>query len=488
MIRPEAYEGSLLDCGPAFWRTAVASRLTPLMENDAYFDALGSALSKATRSVVILGWQFDPRTRLDPEAPGGIRRYEVGHQLRKLVESRDGFEVRLLIWRSPVVIAASQGFYPHKALRWFRERVVEMHLTGTGLMGGCHHQKVVIIDDKVAFIGGGDISVDRWDEESHFSGDPRRCLPSGLIAAPRHEWMCVLDGPAARMLGDLARNRWDWARRETLQAIECDSDPWPDGVEPAFRDIRVGLSRTEPAVRVREEVRENEALYIESIARARSLIYLENQYFTSARIAQAIAARLAEPQGPEVVLVSTGRSPSWFDGMTMDTARADVLWRLEQADVHNRLTAFYPVTQEGDRIIVHAKMAIMDDKLMRIGSSNLNNRSLGYDTEADLSFEARTEEERATIRHYRQHSIAHFLGVSEQEFAERESASGCVGDAIASYGNRRMKVLAEQPPSNLDRIFAQWQFGDPMSSRDAWRPWRRRLINARIHRGEPDGP
>ena len=101
----------------------------------------------------------------------------------------------------------------------------------------------------------------------------------------------------------------------------------------------------------------------------------------SQHLKNELAERLAEPDGPEVVLVSTGRSPSWFDGMTMDTARAEVLYRLEQADRHDRFTAFYPVTDEGERIIVHAKVTVIDDKLLRIGSTNLNNRSMGLRSE-----------------------------------------------------------------------------------------------------------
>src|SRR5690606_27720400 len=140
-------------------------------------------------------------------------------------------------------------------------------------------------------------------------------------------------------------------------------------------------ARTEPARRERSAVRENEALHLDGIRRARRLIYFENQYFTSPLIAAALAERLREPEGPEVVLVTTGSSPSWFDRTTMDTARSEVLYRLEEADVHGRFTAFAPHTAGGKRIIVHAKVSIYDDEVLRIGSTNLNNRSLGFDTE-----------------------------------------------------------------------------------------------------------
>jgi len=483
MRADQFYEGSLLETATAVWRSAKAHRFAPLMENKAYFDALASALHKAERSILILGWQFDPRTRLDPEGPLTDRRAEIGHQLKALVRQKPDLDVRLLIWRSPLLIAASQGFYPHKAQRWFRRRIVEFRLDGPGILGACHHQKVVVIDNQIAFCGGGDISTDRWDTEEHFSGDPRRCEPTGVIPAPRHEVMCVMDGPAAQALGELARERWRRATGEVIAPItaQC-ADLWPERVTPALTQVSVGISRTEPQVRGRPEVRENEALHLEAIRRARSLIYMENQYFTSPLLAAALAERLAEPDGPEVVLVSTGRSPSWFDGMTMDTARAEVLYRLEQADRHDRFTAFYPVTDEGERIIVHAKMTIIDDKLLRIGSSNLNNRSMGLDTECDVSVEAETEEQSEVIQRFRRHSLGHFIGVSGDAFAEAETLLGSVGQAIQTFGHERMKPLGATEPTRVERMFAEWQFGDPMSSTDAWRPWKR--LN-RSHRTRP---
>lgn len=480
--RSDTYQGSLLDPGRDCWRVATAHRFTPLMENNAYFDALASALHKATTSIVVLGWQFDPRTRLDPESPLTDRRGEIGHQLRMLVREKPELDVRLLIWKSPLLIAASQGFYPHKAQRWFRKRTVEFRLDQPGILGACHHQKVIVIDDKVAFCGGGDIATDRWDTPEHLDNDPRRCQPSGLFSAPRHEVMCVMDGPAARALGDLARERWYRATWERTTPDNVDGDPWPDAVEPALTDVPVGIARTEPRVRGRLEVRENEALHLEAIRRAKRLIYLENQYFTSPVIAAALAERLAEPDGPEIVLISTGRSPSWFDGLTMDTARAEVLYRLEQADAYNRFTAFSPRTAEGERIIVHAKMSIIDDQLLRIGSTNLNNRSQGLDTECDVAAEPSNEEGREVIRRFRQRSLGHFIGVSGETFAQAEAIMGSVGQAILTFGSDRMTLLGSTAPSRVERVFAEWQLGDPMSSTDAWRPWKR--LN-RTHRTRP---
>ncbi|GAA0633887.1 phospholipase D-like domain-containing protein [Brevundimonas lenta] len=461
------------------WRVETAGRFAVLMENAAYFAALRSALDKAQQSVVVLGWQFDPRTRLHPEAPGYGPADEIGHLLRMMVKTRPELDVRLLIWKSPLLIAASQGFFPQRAQGWFRKRMVEFRLDSPAAMGACHHQKVVIIDDAVAFCGGGDISVDRWDSPEHHSDDPRRCMPSGLIASPRHEVMCVMDGPAARALGDLARERWYRATGERTVVETAPGDPWPDDVPPDLLDTPVAIARTEPREGARADIRENEALHLDAIRRAKRLIYLENQYFTSPVIAAALAERLGEEDGPEIVLVSTGASPSWFDKMAMDTARSEVLFRLEQADRHNRFFAFAPHTRSGERIIVHAKMSIYDDEILRIGSTNLNNRSLGFDTECDIAAEPGTEAGREAIRRFRHRTIGHWIGVSAESYAAAEALSGSVGEAIQRFDSGRMQVLGATPPSHIEQLIAEFQLGDPISPDDAFRPWKRRLTSHR---------
>ena len=475
---------SLLTPGRNCWRVETADRFAVLMENAAYFDALRSALDKARRSIVILGWQFDPRTRLDPRSSPDDPQVQIGHQLRRLVKASPDLDVRILIWKSPLLIAASQGFYPHRARGWFRRRLVEFRLDPPPAFGACHHQKVVIIDDAVAFCGGGDISTDRWDSEDHLDDDPRRCQPSGLIPPPRHEVMAVVDGAAARALGDLARERWFRSTGERVVAREADGDPWPDGVVPDLVGTPVAIARTEPAAGGRAEVRENEALHLDAIRRARRLIYMENQYFTSPAIAKALAARLGDPDGPEIVLVSTGTSPSWFDRITMDTARSEVLFRLEQADRYNRFSAFTPHTRKGERIIVHAKVSVYDDRVLRIGSTNLNNRSFGFDTECDVAAEPLEAEGGEAIRRFRQRTIGHWIGVSGEAFGAVEAVTGKVGEAIHRFDTGRMKVLGAVPPSRVERLIAEFQLGDPTSTSDALRPWRRR---SRSHRTLP-GP
>ena len=469
----------LLEPGYTCWRAETADRFTVLIENGTYFEALAAALPLARKSILLLGWQFDPRTRLNPEGKGH-HKLEVGHLLRRLVHERPELKVRLLIWRSPLPIAWSQDFFPQRAFGWFKDKPIDFRLDKARPVGGCHHQKVVVIDDRLAFCGGGDVSVDRWDTIEHLDDDPRRATPTGIICQPRHEVMTLMDGAAARALSELARKRWFEGTGETLDPVEDGPSIWPEGVPIDVRNARIGIARTEPAWRGRPGLRENETLHLEAIARAKRLIYLENQYFTSPLVAAALARRLEEADGPEVVVVSTARAPSWFDHATMDAARQALLQRLRQADLYGRLSAWTPVTEAGETIIVHSKVTCIDDSLLRIGSTNLNNRSGGFDTECDVAMEAEWEGDDASLLVHRTRSalLAHFLGCDAETFGHVHGETGGLAAAIRQLNTRgRMRQIGTRPASRLAKAMAEWQLGDPASPADSWRPWRRRRLS-----------
>ena len=489
------------------WRLEQARRAAVLVDMEVYFKAVRAAMSKATRSIHLLGWAFDPAARFAPGEDGrGPARDRIGAFLKHLACNRPEVDVRLLVWKSALPIAASQDFFPHRAQMAFRKTPVRFRLDGAIPLGACHHQKAVIIDDRVAFCGGGDIAPDRWDTAEHLDGDPRRTSRWGTIFTARHEVMAVVDGAAAASLGEMFRERW---RRSTGHQLappdpEDGGDPWPEGVEPAFTDVSVGLARTIPAWGGWPEVREAEALHLAAIAGARRCIYMENQYFASPVLAEALAARLAEPDGPEVVLVSTLHSPSWFDQMTMDRTRLAFLKRLQAADEAGRpgggrLHAFCPVTAGGNPIIVHAKLAVIDDVMLRIGSANINNRSTGFDTECDLVIEAEDGPAggatREGVRRARIGFIAHWLQRPAAAFESALAEAGSLAGAIARLDDPvrpRLQPLIPRQIGPLATVIAQFHLGDPASPQDSWRPWARRRVIARqlaemAHRLEAEG-
>ena len=450
---------------------------------EAYFDAAMDAMRRAKHCVHLLNWAFEAQTFFHPGPDGtGAESDRIGNFLIALAENPH-LDVRVLCWKSAMPVAATQHFFPFVDRKVFAGSKVKFVLDGKLPVGACHHQKMIVIDDALAFCGGGDIGPDRWDTPEHLDDNPRRekTRRDNKYFDSRHEVMGLVDGDAAATLGELFRDRWSRATGETLSACPTAAKPpWPGMIGPQFSKISAGISRTQAPWRQYPQVRECEALHVASIRAARSCIYMENQYFTSPLIAAELAMRLAEPKGPEVVLVSTEHSPSYFDQVTMDRTRLSFIKTLKAADRHGRLRVYSPVTTLGLTIIVHAKMTIIDDTLLRIGSANINNRSLGFDTECDLSLEATgpgSTANRAEITRLRNKLLAHWLGCPQAIWDDALTRSGSVGGALESLrtnGYCRLRPIEPEPLGPLAAFIAAFHLGDPAGPRDSWRPWKRR--------------
>jgi phosphatidylserine/phosphatidylglycerophosphate/cardiolipin synthase-like enzyme len=478
----------LLQPGATCWAVEIAPRASLLLDTADYLAAAKAAMSKARRSIHLLNWSFDPDTRFAPGPDGDASASQrIGAFLKALGRRNPEIDIRILCWNAPLPIAATQNFFPLRATACFSRSPVRFALDGALPAGAAHHQKIIVIDDAVAFCGGADIGPDRWDTCAHVDDDPRRRKPSPRrkFYDSRHEVMCLVDGPPAAALGRLFRQRWARATNETLAPGQPqEPGAWPSAVPVDFHDTAVGLSRTSAPWRGFPEIRENEALFLAAIAGAKRCIYLENQYFTSPVMAEALAGRLAEPDGPEVVLISTVHSASYFDRFTMDHTRSLFLKRLKAADRFGRLHAYSAMTALCRPIIVHAKLAVIDDVLLRIGSSNVNNRSEGFDTECDLSIEASgptARASRARIASLRTHMLAHWLGCADTVMAAAIARTGHLGDAIEwlrDQGYRRLQPLEPKPLGPLALFIAAFHIGDPISAADCWRPWKRRAVIA----------
>lgn len=469
-----APETAWLQPGRTCWRTDTADRAALLIDSERYFSVVRDALRTAQRSIWVLGWTFDPRTLMDP-AEGGGGEDAIGDLLIQAAER--GVEVRVLVWRTAPPVAATQGFYPQRAAGAFKGTRVRFKLDGVLPFGACHHQKVVVVDEALGFCGGGDFSVDRWDTPRHPDEDPRRRLPTGKPHAPRHEVMMMVEGAPARILADLARNRWLRATGEAPAQLSPPlTDCWPAAVHAEFEGVTVGVARTDPAL----SARETEALHLRAITSARRTLYLENQYVTSPAIADALAARLGEADGPEVVIVTTRHSPSWFDRATMDRTRDGFVDRLRGADRHGRFAAYCPLTPGGRTVIVHSKVAVIDDRLVRAGSANLNNRSAGFDTECDLALEAESDAARAGVTAFRDRLLAHYVGAEPEVFAAvaREGGMRAAIERFDTGPSLRLSPLDTGGRSPIELVVGRWSIGDPVGVADAWKPWiRRRAIS-----------
>lgn len=485
----------LLEEGSLCWKVVTAPRAAILIDVEAYFDAALEAIGRAQRSIYFLNWAFEPETRFQPRPDGpGKGEETIADVLKRLAKARPDLDIRILCWQSALPVAATQKFFPLLDRKDFADSGVRFVLDGELPLGACHHQKAIIIDNAVAFCGGADIGQDRWDTTAHADDDPRRMKDgrgSGYYDS-RHELMSLVDGAAAEALGELFRDRWRRCTGETMPTPEpAPPTAWPPSVAPMFEQARVGLSRTQGAWREHPEVRECEALHLAAIEAAKDCIYMENQYFTSELIAGALARRLAEPEGPVVVLISAGHSPSYFDHLTMDPARNGFIQTLKAADRHGRFQIYSPVTAMGRTIIVHAKVTIIDDTLVRIGSVNINNRSMGLDTECDLSIEAQGPNAIAaiaTIGKLRTHLLAHWLGCAEEKVEAAIARDGSIVNGIEFLRASGLCRLRPIPTQRLHPVAAEvtrLHLGDPMGPGDTFRPWKRKGILKRERQSNP---
>lgn len=472
--------GSLLLPGKTCWRSAHADRFAVVVDAAAYFSLVRDALLKARHSVLFIGWEFDTRIRLDPDHPLPDMPDHLGPFLSALVERRRGLDIHVLQWRLGLLGALVRGMRPLELLNWVAKRRFHFRLDSHHPRGASHHQKIVVVDDAIAFCGGIDMTAERWDKQGHDDDDRYRRTPSGRPYRPFHDATAVLSGPAARALGELARERWRRATGETLPAPPRSTangdDPWPSRLMPQLRDVSVAIARTEPAIEGHPEVREVEALWLAAIGSARRTIYVECQYFAARCVGEALAARLAQPDGPEVVVVTPKHAEGWLAGRVMDDARTRLLQHLKQSDRYQRFRIFAPVTAAHSPIYVHAKVLVVDDHLLRIGSANLNNRSMGLDTECDIAVEAVSGNHmeariRQAILSIRDSLVAEHLDVEPENVSTTVALNGgSLIKAIETLRRPSGRTLTElaMPELGESRPLLENELLDPERAESSW--------------------
>jgi uncharacterized membrane protein YdjX (TVP38/TMEM64 family) len=252
-------------------------------------------------------------------------------------------------------------------------------------------------------------------------------------------------------VGELARERWRRATGRAPRHAGAGRAPWPQGLAPEFEEVDVGIARTSPAYDGAPAVAEVRQLYLDAIAAARRSVYLENQYFTSPALCDAIEARLGEADAPEFAVISRKACDGWLEQETMEVLRARRLRRLREADRHGRLRAYYPEQAGlGEQCIkLHSKLMIVDDRLLRVGSANLNNRSFGVDTECDLAIEASDERHQRAIAGVRARLVGEHLGRSAEAVARGDTLLGAI-EALRG-GTRSLEPFdtTQEPSSAL---------------------------------------
>ena len=467
---------------PGVWRYARAKRATVIIDAADYFAAMQAAMLKARYRIFLVGWDFDTRIHLADGRRWWQRAYKDEHPSRLgsfiawLSRNRPTMEIRILKWSFGVFKFAMRGSMWADLLRWAPHRRIDFKFDSAHPVGCSHHQKIAVLDNRLAVCGGIDMTVNRWDTREHKEVDERRTTPRGAKYGPWHDASMMMEGEVAEALSELGRDRWIKAGGVPLLPLQPREESlWPEGLTAGFEDVEIGIARTCSAYRDWDEVTEIAELFVAHIKGAKRHIYAESQYFASRVVSEAIMARLAEPDPPEIVIVHPEHADGWLEQQAMDHARAELVRCIEAAPNGDRFTIWCPYSGETP-IYVHAKIMIVDDQILRIGSANLNNRSLGLDSECDVFIDSSREgngHAAEEIARLRLSLLAEHCGLEEEAMPELLEKHGSMAGLIeaSDSGERKLKRYVPPELEDLQEKLAGSQLLDPEAPETMFEPF-----------------
>jgi phosphatidylserine/phosphatidylglycerophosphate/cardiolipin synthase-like enzyme len=385
--------------GSPWCRQAPAPRdgcaIEVLIDGAEVLPAIAEAIRGARRSVRMAGWHSAPHFALERGEPPAVLRELLAEAVAR------GAEVRVLLWAgAPLrVFTPARADVRADAREFARDTGIRVALDARERLLHCHHEKVVVVDDEVAFVGGVDLTDlggDRWDSRRHFA--------RGRLGW--HDAGARLRGPIVADLAEHLDMRWTEVTGDQLPAVP---------VPARAGDTTVQLLRTIPE-HVYDRMRDGAFGILEGYMRAlhsaRTLVYLESQFFWLPEIVNLLADKLREPPSERfriVVLLPSKPNNGEEDtrGMLAHLVDADGGRGRFLATTIDALTG-----STVDTLYVHAKIGIVDDRWLTIGSANLNAHSFFNDTEVNVQVFDEALARQTRLRLWSEH-----LGLPEDEVA-----------------------------------------------------------------------
>lgn len=421
MTHAVSHRQSIFEPGGNCTATTTASHAAVLVDCANYYLALHEAIRKARHSIFVLGWDIDGRIKLVRDGKNDYPRF------RDLIrwKAKENPDIRIFLNRWDYSLFMAQDREAFGSWRWRRSPGnVHYCLDGAVPLGASHHQKIIVIDDEVAFCGGMDIALNRWDKREHMPNNHKRIDPGAIdsqlhVFQPYHDIQMLVAGPVVEVLAHIVRGRW---------ALACGADSiplrvvertgglprcWPESFDPQFHGVRMAVSQTLPQWEDIPRTEEVYRLYLDLIARAERFIYIENQFLSHEGFAHALARRMQQVPELRALLVSNYDPNGIMERKALWATRVKFRDILCEAGVEERVTLAHPISKVGEsegHVRIHSKLMIVDDRYLRIGSSNINNRSMYLDTECDLVIEAEDDGTRAGIRAVRDDLIREHTG------------------------------------------------------------------------------
>jgi phosphatidylserine/phosphatidylglycerophosphate/cardiolipin synthase-like enzyme len=342
------------------------SAIEVLVDGEEALPRMAEAIASARSHVHIAGWCVTPDFAMSAGERPAILRELLSDAARQV-------PARVLVWGG-----APLPLYPlsRRVVRGVREALCKGNQIVCALDTHerplhCHHEKLVIVDDELAFVGGidlTDLAGNRLDRPGH--------PPRGSLGW--HDVATVVRGPAVAPVARHFALRWKEAAGELLT---------PSGEPAPAGDEELQIVRTVPE-RIYKALPRGEfsilASYAGALRSAEQLVYLENQFLWSAEIVEILRQKLRNPPSERfrLLLVLPAKPNSGADDTTGQ------LGLLADADdgAGRMLACTRYAVGDGtsDRVYVHAKVGIVDDRWLTVGSANLNEHSLFNDTEMNV--------------------------------------------------------------------------------------------------------
>ncbi|MFZ5895188.1 MAG: phospholipase D-like domain-containing protein [Myxococcota bacterium] len=459
-----------LEQGRHYFRSASVEQSAAIVDARAYYQSFYRAALNAKQYMLLAGWQFDTEVALlrGEDARNANLPVTFLPFLEALCQRRPELRIYILAWDFSFVYALEREWLQDLKFATQTSDAIRFEFDTHPRYYASHHQKFVVVDGVLGFVGGMDICDERWDDRSHVAGDPLRLNAAGEPCRPNHEVQSAVVGDAAGVLSELFCQRWHAACGEQLllpaptpgASSDFDLAELSGGVALPLRAKEVMLSRT--AVNddgsVLPEIR---TAYEEALRSAQRLIYVETQYFTSRSIAAALLARLRDSSKPklEVIVVLPRGADSSKEKFALGETQNMVLAALEEtAKTCGHELRFLCSAINGDEgngvTFIHSKVLIIDDEFLSIGSANLTERSMGFDTELAVFWQAHGDTKLAAdIGWVRASLLAEHAGQEPEDVRSPRAFMRCVDSWIAGSASRlRCCHFHSQTPNVLKTV------------------------------------
>ena len=445
-----------------------------LIDACEYYRAFYHAACKARRYILLTGWQFDSEVRLlrGNEAENAQVDVRLLRFLEALCERTPQLQIYILAWDFNAVFAQEREWFQDFIFDWTTNDRLHFRFDSVHATGATHHQKFVVVDGKIAFAGGIDICSNRWDDRSHLKDNAERTDLEGSIYGAYHDLQCYVTGPVVKVLSGLFSKRWHDSGGEALILPAVRSKIAP-GAADAFPlpTHQVAVSRTRAPVESIDQkgVHEIRRLFIDAIMSADRLIYLENQYFSSQAIYRSLVVRMTTSDRPklQIIMILPDRLPL-TEELFLGLPQVKMLRSLQQiAERTGHTLGVYSSTaleDDGKRrmTFIHSKLLLVDDRFLTVGSANATNRSMGLDTELNLSWEAedpaRQPELVAAIRGVRTSLLAEHAGLYGRGEERRfEQVEGLASHLACLADDNEARLCRYEPDAFLEQ--SDWTEG-----------------------------